>query len=172
MDIFCEYMVKHKKSAKDSVLNVLCVILAVILSMAIMMFFLRFAAIAVLVVAGIWYGVAYIIRSNDIEYEYILTNSILDIDKIMAKKMRKRVMSINFKEIACCEPANGRLAPADSSVKMYDFTGDITGKSVYYVDFNKDGSRVRVYFQPNAKILKNLKSENPGAVTIKEEDIL
>ena len=173
MDFFCEYMVKHKKTAKDNIIVAGSVILGVILSAAAVLFLVRYiAAIAALIVVGIWYGAAYLIRSTDVEYEYILTNSMLDIDKIMSKKVRKRVVkNLNFKEITRCAPTNGEPVPDEPGMKVFDYSGDIADKSVYYVDFKKNGENTRIYFQPNAKMLKNIKMENPHAVTVNPDDI-
>lgn len=174
MDIFCEYMVKRKKEPKDTFIIFGSIVLGIILSFAVLLFLMRYiAAIAVLVVVGIWYGVAYIIRSTDVEYEYILTNSVMDIDKIMAKKSRKRVVrNLDFKEVTRCAPTNGEPLPEEPGIKVLDYSGDITDKSVYYVDFNKNGENTRMYFKPNAKILKNIKTENPRGVTVNPEDIM
>ncbi len=173
MDIFCEHMVKHKKTPKDNVTVIGSIVLGVILSAAVLLFLTRFiGAIAFLLVVGIWYGAAYLIRGTDVEYEYILTNSMLDIDKIMSKKARKRVVkNLNFKEITGCAPTNGEQIPQEPGMKVFDYSGDITDKSVYYVDFNKNGEKTRIYFQPNAKMLKNIKMENPHAVTVNPQDI-
>ncbi len=172
MDIFCEYMVKHKKSPKDSLMSAGLIAAAVFLSLIVFLFlFGRLLGFEVFVVAGIWYGAIYLIRKTNIEFEYILTNSILDIDKIMSKKTRKRVISIDFKSIDVCAPATG-ISTNNPNMKVLDLSGDISGKGVYYVDFAKGSEKYRVFFQPNAKILDNLKKSNPRLVTVNEEDLV
>ncbi len=174
MDIFCEYMVKHKKTAKDSLMVLGYVLAALFLSLIVFLFlFGRMMGLEVLLIAAVWYGAVFLIRKTNIEYEYILTNSILDIDKIMSQKTRKRVISIDFKQIDGCAPANANMAAgnANPSVKVLDLSGDINGKGVYYVDFSKDSTKYRVFFQPNAKILNNIKTVNPRVVTVSEEDV-
>lgn len=172
MDIFCEYMVKHKKTAKDSLMAAGLFIAAVFLSLATFLFlFGRLLGFEVFVIAAIWYGAIYLIRKTNIEFEYILTNSILDIDKIMSKKTRKRVISIDFKNIDVCAPATG-ISTNNPNMKTLDLSGDISGKGVYYVDFAKGSEQYRVFFQPNAKILDNLKKTNPRLVTVNEEDLV
>lgn len=172
MDIFCEYMVKHKKSMKDSLISAGCVFAALFLTLVVFLFlFGRLYGFEVFVIAGVWYGAVWLIRRTNIEYEYILTNSILDIDKIMSQKTRKRVISIDFKQIEGCAPADEHSKAGNPEIKVMDLSGDINGKGVYYVDFSKDSARQRVFFQPNAKILNNLKTVNPRLVTVREEDL-
>ena len=172
MDIFCEYMVKHKKSGKEYLVLVAIIIGAIFLStLSFTLLFGRLLGFEILVFTGIWYGAYVLVGRTEIEYEYILTNGILDIDKIMARRTRKRVISIDFKSIEVCSPAKGIKGSNNPAVKVLDFTGNINGANVYYVDFSKNATMYRVFFQPNSKMLNNLKLANPHKITINEEDI-
>ncbi len=172
MDIFCEYMVKHKKSGKDYLVLAGIVVGAIFLStFSFALLFGRLLGFEVFVFAGIWYGAYVLIGRTEIEYEYILTNGILDIDKIMSRRTRKRVISIDFKSIEVCSSAKGIKGSNNPAVKVLDLTGDINAGNVYYVDFSKDATMYRVFFQPNSKMLNNLKLANPHKITIDEEDI-
>ena len=53
-------------------------------------------------VIGVFYYAYKLIKNSSIEYEYILTNNELDIDKIIAKSARKRMLTVNFREIEIC----------------------------------------------------------------------
>lgn len=172
MDIFCEHMVRHKKNSKDYLIMGLIVICAIFVSTAaFVLLFPILMGLEIFAMLAIWYGAYVLIGRTNIEYEYILTNGVLDIDKIMSKKARKRVISIDFKNIETCAPANGEKGSKNPSVKVLDLTGDINAKNVYYVDFSKDAVMYRVFFQPNANILENLKTANPRNVNVNEEDI-
>lgn len=170
MDVFCEYMVKKKKTFKDSLIVAGIIAAAVFLSLIV--FFFLFGLLfgfEVFVVAGIIYGALIFIRRTDIEYEYILTNSVLDIDKIMSKKTRKRVISIDFKNIEICNHLSEENK--NPSLKILDLSGDIDAKNVYHVDFTKDSTQYRVYIRPNAKMLSKLKLVSPRLVNVREEDL-
>ena len=172
MDIFCEYMVKHKKSGRDYLIMTGIVLGAIFLStMTFALLLGRVFGLEILIFAAIWYGAYILIGRSDVEYEYILTNGILDIDKIMSKRMRKRIISIDFKNIEVCNPANGEKGSKNPAVKVIDLTGNINAKNVYYVDFSKNSTMYRVFFQPNSKILNNLKIVSPRLVNVNEEDI-
>ncbi len=165
MEVFCEHMVERKKTNKEAAIRMGSVAAAIILTLMIILFlFGRIMGLEVLIIFAVWYGVMAIFKRTDIEYEYILTNSTMDVDKIMSRKARKRLVTIDFKSIDECAPADKLEAP--TGVTIMDCTGDFDDGGVYYVDFQKNSQRTRLYFQPNARILQNIKSVNPRQVTI------
>lgn len=164
-------MVKHKKSTKDVLMIAGLISAAIVLSLMLVLFlFGRLMGFELLVLAAVWYFAVMLVRKTSIEYEYILTNSNLDIDKIMSKKARKRVISIDFASIDVCAPADA-AGNADGR-KVLDLSGDIAGSGVYYADFSKNSVRYRVFFQPNSKILSGIKTANPRLVTVRQDDLV
>lgn len=161
MDIFCEYMVAHKKGAKEILIGAGIVFLATFLTMLLLMFWQFIYQIGFLLVVGVWYCAVRFIRKTDIEYEYILTNEILDIDKIMSKSSRKRMISLNLKEISGFEKADKVV---DKESLKLDFSGDIKAHNVYCIDTQKDGKKVRIFFQPSAKMLEGMHKVVPNLV--------
>ena len=161
MDIFCEYIVKKKTTAKDRVTQLGIIFLALFISFLLVLFNNLLFGFGLLLIAAVIYGAIFLIRKTKIEYEYILTNSILDIDKIFAKSSRKRVETIDFKNVE----AFGKAEDAPKyPAKELDYAGDITADNVYYVEYAKNGEKRRVYFQPNQKILNNLHHIAPRIV--------
>ena len=168
MDIFTEYIVKHRLEAKDVLIQIGTGFLAMILTV------LAFGLTAIpgisflitLIIAGIWYGAYWVIKSRYVEYEYILTNSALDFDKIMARSKRKRLLSLDLKEIEILAPVNND-AYKNQVTKIYDCTGD--GKNgVYFIDFMGERGRERVLFQPSEKILDFAYKFNPSKIFIEK----
>ena len=106
MDIFYESIVRKKYEITDYLLAAAIAVAALILSMVLFVLILMFgqylSGIGLLLIVGVWWGAFRLIRGRSIEYEYILTNNELDIDKIIAQRGRKRLCSINFKEIEQC----------------------------------------------------------------------
>ena len=182
MDIFHEFIVKKKKDTTDILLTVGIIFAAIVLT-----FVLLFVTMAVnmqmQVVGGIgfvliflmWWGAKNLISSRNIEYEYILTNSELDIDKIIGRRGRKRLLTVNFREIERCASIRDEKYsyeynnPGSRSIKNY--AGDTDAGRVYFVDFTKDSEPMRVIFQPNERILEGIKKVNPRCVEIKEGDV-
>ena len=93
----------------------------------------------------------------------------------MAKKGRKRVLSIDFKE------AN-LVAGIDDTAHNYEFSGNQTSKIIkvmdftggknigetYFIDIVIENERKYVLFQPTSKMLDAIKKFNPRNVFVME----
>lgn len=172
MDIFIEYIVKHKRGSREYLILFGAVFGALILSLALILFgsvLFQFGGIALLLLAGFWYGAYIAIKFTfNIEYEYILTNNELDVDKIMAKSRRKRIITIDFKNIHICAPIDSpehkyEYENTEGITKVYDFTG-IGQEKNYFIDTEREGARVRVIFSPTEKILEAVYKFNPRKI--------
>lgn len=173
MDIFLEQIVKHKKSAVDYVKIVLMTVLAVILIaigfVANFIYGRYLFGLGYLVIAAICYGYYLLIGMFNVEYEYILTNDEMDIDKIVAKKGRKHVTEINFREIELCARVNDSEYSAEANntdgfVSIIDASGNKNDDNVYFVDYHTDSGKCRVYFQPTEKIIDAVYKFNPRKI--------
>ena len=93
MDTFFEQLVTIKKTGK-TYLAYVGIALAALIVMAAAYLFLPtlFIVIAALCI----YGAYKLYSMLNIEYEYIITNSTMDIDKITAKSSRKRILSFEL----------------------------------------------------------------------------
>lgn len=184
-DIYLEYMVKKKKSAGQKALIALAVAAAIIISLAMLVFIYAMAiylsgtqvgsftfSIGLVIIALLWYGAYLIIGMQNVEYEYILTNSEMDMDKIMSKRGRKHIVSFDFKDIAVCACVDDGEHNSDFKnvqvQKTYDLVGDKSVGNVYYVDFYEDSERVRVLFQPTYKLVSSAKRYNPRNIFVYE----
>lgn len=169
MDIFYEYLVKRDKTPADKKIIILVntmAVLATLFSMFVLGMFMR--GWEFLIIIGVWYGAMRLKSKTNVEYEYILTNSILDIDRITAQKKRKRIISVDFQNIEKCEP---KIADAQASggTEILNLTGNIKGDNVYYVDFYKASQKCRLFFQPDTAMMDYIKSINPRRVLLAEE---
>lgn len=170
MDIFCEFIVRHKKSIKDYLIMAGADIAAMILVFAVILFYNYTFGFGFFIIAAIIYGAYILIRSRFVEYEYALTNNELDIDKIMAKKKRKHILTVDFKQTEICAAVNDGNYSSEynntaSLTKTYDFTG-ICDYDVYFADFNTGSGRIRILFNPNDKMKDSLRIINPRSVHI------
>ena len=165
MDIFCEYMIKRKKGAKEIGITAGLIFAAIFVSLLLIVFLRQYSFAFI---CGVWYGAWWLIRRTDKEFEYILTSAILDIDKIMAKSSRKRILSIDLKEIsACCAIED----MAEVCEKIIDVTPNGVEDGVYAIDFEKNGQKKRLLFKPDKKMLNQIKKASPSLVTLRAEDI-
>ena len=176
-DVFIEQMVKKNFESKDWMIIAALGFAAVFLSILVFVLALgilpQLSTIGLLLIAGIWYGYYILVTRRRIEYEYILTNSEMDIDKIMAKRTRKRVASFDFKEaelVACVKDNshNHVMKNAENNIKVLDYSGDSEHYDVYFADINLNGERRIILFRPTSKMLEGIKRFNPRNVHIME----
>ncbi len=172
MDLFMEYLVQHKRTGKDFLI-IFGIIAAAFVLLALSTLLLLVPAVSgiwLLIAAGIVFFAYKLINRTSVEYEYILTNNELDIDRINAKSTRKRVANINFAGIDICackdDPAHKSEFENSSSItKTIDCTGDgING--VYFIDYTDDNGRTRVIFQPPVSLVEKARKYNPSKIFI------
>lgn len=86
MDTFVEQIVAKKKGAKEIAVIAGTIFLIVVLVFVLFMFLGYFSlVIDMLLIYGAWW----LITSQNIEYEYSVTNGDIDIDQIIAQRKRK-----------------------------------------------------------------------------------
>ncbi|MBQ7794908.1 MAG: hypothetical protein IJ366_10385 [Clostridia bacterium] len=179
MDIFSEYIVSKRKTGTDYAIIFGIIVAASLLTVILMLLttaFIQYAGgIGLLLIVGCWWGALKLIKARNIEYEYILTNHELDIDKIIARNGRKRLCTINFRQIEQCasvtDPNFAHIFNNTEGKTVKNYAGDMESGLVYFVDYSKESERIRVIFQPNEKILDGIKKANPRLVAVKDGDI-
>ena len=92
-----------------------------------------------LAIAAVWYGVYRLCNSRSVEYEYIVINNNLDIDKIMAKKRRTKLVELDIKDasiMACVddEENNDVYKNIDKSVKVLDLGAKNPNLYTYFIE--------------------------------------
>lgn len=149
-DFYAECLVEKSSTAGDTVKKVLIGLGTAILAAAAFWFILF--PMSLFIIFAIFYGAYYLMTGIDAEYEYILTNGDFDIDKIIGKRKRKRLVSASIGDFT----AFGPLSEA----------GDFSGTTVlassgsgqdYYADYvHKTEGNVRLIFTPSEKILDGM----------------
>ena len=159
MDIFVEQIVKKEVSGKDWALRIIIGIAMGVLS-AVGLFILLWipfmSFLGLLLIAGVIWGGYRLITNTDCEYEYIVTNGEIDIDKIIAK--RKRVRLLTAKASAFEAFGEYENAPdTEDGVTTVSATGaNESGEDtkIYYADFkHPSAGNVRLIFSPNEKVI-------------------
>lgn len=165
MDIFREQIVERKKNTKDMAIIAGIVALTLLLSFVLISIA---GALAFLLLCGLWYGAWRLITGKNIEYEYIITDTILDIDKIIAKRSRKRILSIELADAERFMPISDM---PNIDVKTVDATPNGIEDGVYGVDFSSNAQMQRLLFKPDKKFLNSAKMARPSLVVLRREDI-
>ncbi len=99
MDVFNEQIVKIKSGAKNISLKILLWLAALLLVFLTFLFIDYLNTIAIIIIGGLFYGAYKLSSRLNVEYEYILTNGELDVDKIVAQSTRRRMVTIKCSDI-------------------------------------------------------------------------
>ena len=155
MDHYNEQLVQKRTETSDIVKRVLIIIATVILSAicAFGAFVFGFMPLIV-VIFGIFYLSWYLITATSVEYEYIITNNDMDIDKITGRRKRKRLITVKLNTVTeWGEYKEGMGVNADATV----MASDASGESVWYVlaKHEKFG-KVMVLFNPTEETAINI----------------
>lgn len=164
MDTFMEQIVVRRSTPLDLIKR-LGIILAAMICIFLFLFILPalpntigqlFSMLGIVFALVILYGAYYLIGGTSIEYEYIMTGGELDIDKIIAKKRRRRIISING-------TAFTQVAHYHTGVNLKGLTkimacSSLTDDHTYYAQFEHPthGKGV-LLFTPNDQILQELR---------------
>ena len=154
MDIFIEQLYEMQPTVsallKKAGLIAVGSILIFILLFVALFIFPGFASIFFLLAAGVGYFAYILCGKLNVEYEYILTGGIVDIDRITNRKSRKRILSFN------CADINGigsvERVPQGREVKYFCSKDD--GK------YFSLGDKI-IVFAPNERFKEELKKSLP-----------
>ncbi len=168
MDIFIEEMVKKEKSTKETLFSV-AVLIAAVLIIGFLFFIVMpisqlFSSIVILLMVGVGYGAYTFIGFQNKEFEYTLVNSALDVDKILNKKIRRRVTSVNLYELE----AFGTLGNPEyenyknnSMVKKIDASRSSDDPATIYFVYNAKSVKTLLLFTPSERIVNIVKKLYP-----------
>ncbi|MDR2559752.1 MAG: hypothetical protein LBC86_09480 [Oscillospiraceae bacterium] len=169
MDNFVEQIVVKKTELKDNLKRLaffsggmaLCLLLLTI-GMNIFELMPVFLFLNIGVVWLVWF----LFQSTFIEYEYIVTNNELDVDKIIARKRRKRLITIKINQAEDWgEYSDGK--GADSSVTVQAHDCGYTNLWYIVTQHDKYG-KTTVFFSPNMKVLEVMNKAVPYGLRKKE----
>ena len=166
---FNEYMIKRKKSAALKLLSVLIYFAATILALLSLVLLLRYSGIGLLVAVAFYYFAHKISSQMNKEFEYIRTEDIVDIDVIMNKTKRKRLISFSVKNaeiIASVNNTSYNTKLKESFSKVIDATSGRRDANVYFAIISDKNTLVK--FEPPYSILTNLQVYAPSKVIIDE----
>mgnify|MGYP006926041630 FL=1 len=153
MDTFFEQIIAVKKSGKEIAAITGIWLLAFVVCFLLVFFMGYLGSFAFLLIAGALFGAFKLSSRFNVEYEYIVTNGTMDIDKIINKSSRKRVLSFELATVSRLEKFNQGLLSSVNSKEIvaacnlndpeaYLMVSSVEGKGTYYLIFAPD-ERVR-----------------------------
>jgi len=164
MDVFVEQIIAKRKTPKDLILCILISLAIPVISFVALVFLKSFA---IFVFAGGCYGAWFLISGMNIEYEYSVTNGDLTIDKIIAKRKRKRVVNLDCKSIE----AFGVYDPKKFANRSFDNrfivgSHELSPGQWYATVRHKKFNHTLIVFEPEQRVLDALKPFLPKLVAI------
>lgn len=160
MDTFAEEIIKRRFGPREFGLMFLILTGAAVVTFAalyLLPIVLPSIMVSFLVAAAAWYGAYYFITSLNVEFEYSVTNSDITVDSIIYHRKRKRVASVDAKNVE----EMGKVTPEIRSKKFQKeiLAGDMQGElEAWYMVFNhKNFGHTILYFTPSEKVLNAIK---------------
>ncbi len=181
-DMYSEKLIRRKPSSK--IIAIKAAIATATMFLAYLAFYILCSsleligfmpiAVAAIIFVG-WKAFTYF----NAEFEYTVTNGSLDIDKIVAKKSRKRLVSIPAKGIELLAPYTdeyrGRYENG-AFKETIDARESETSDAWFVIGDCAKGGRVRILFEPSERMLyifeKNIPLKMPVRPEIDERYIL
>lgn len=155
MDHYNEQLVRKQSEPKDMAVRALIVFFALAVTFIAVTAALLFNFLPLIVVAGGACYLAYLLMGNTfIEYEYIVTNNDLDIDKISGKRKRKRLITVKLNTVRDWGEYTGR---EQVNVNATVMASDASGYNAWYLvaEHEKYGT-VMVIFTPVRETVENI----------------
>ncbi len=178
MDFFNENLVPRKKTGKDAIIIVGVILLGIVLTCALALFLFGMPIVGqfvLLLIAGVWYVAYKLISRRRVEFEYIVTNGDMDVDKIVAKRKRTRLLSVNAKEIEVMAPIDDPNFQRDQQniniMERLDVSSGDPQARRYFAVFMKEGKRTLIIFEPTRKMLAIFKRYRPQNIHLAPEDV-
>jgi len=169
MDVFIEQIVAKKPDSRDSFLKI-CLLIGTVALCGIFgaasYIFAQLSFVAITAIAAIpgaiWLGVQFI-KGLGVEYEYILTNKELDIDKITGKSKRRRMVTFdlsNAVELNLYDQTATQSALANADVTV--FAHDNTYTNMWYLVVKHDAhGKTVLLFNPDNEFAAKLNKALP-----------
>ena len=162
-DLYSELLVKKEPTAKDSIVKYGMIVLTVLAVGAGL--FIRPLLLLVAVALGV--ASYFVIPRTDLEYEYLFVNGEFDIDMVMAKSKRKKVMSVNLSEADLIAPLNSHKMDyynGNSRMKTLDYSSGNPEHKRFAIIMKAGGENSRIIIEPDDEMAKAIKNSAPSKV--------
>lgn len=102
----------------------------------------------------------------DIEYEYLYLDKEISIDKVMSKERRKHVCTLDLSKMEVMAPDNSHELDSYKArnLSVKDYSSRTEDAKPYMVVYNGDAGLELIKIEPNAAMLKAIKTVFPRKV--------
>ncbi len=156
MDSYKEQIVKVKPTFATYACKIMIWVLAVLIGFAGFYFALQMKfPFLILISAAIIYSAYKVNSMLNIEFEYIATNGSVDVDKIINKSSRKRLVSFECNKVEGVKKYSSDHQK-NSGVKTFVCTDDMENAYVFTVS-TKEFGKSEVILSPNENFINHIK---------------
>ena len=168
MDIFIEELVKRKRTPSDYLLAVGIVPLAIVLIFTVLGMLLPtssyFGIIIIILAVAAMYGAHYVIGLSNVEYEYSLANTYIDVDKITNKNKRKKLATASIRNLESFGTKNnpdfGKYIKNPDVTKVYACR-ELAADDVFFIIYRQGEKKMMLIFTPSERIIEQITKRNP-----------
>ncbi len=166
MDNISEQLVPRISTGSDKAKKILVSLGAIVVASVIMWLAIVFGIYSlVIVVVFVLYGGVWLVSNMNVEYEYIITNNEMDIDKIIGRRKRKRMITIN---LGSAEEFSPYTSSPDVNVDATVRASSGSEKNAHYlIAQHFSYGKVMLIFNPNEKTREAIMQEIPSSLRIK-----
>lgn len=160
-DVFIEEIIKKKMEPLDWLLILVVFTVCLGLTGVFLFFTLIFPFCLVLAGLTVYFGYFFITRRS-VEFEYSLTNDTFDVDKIIAKRTRKRLISTsvrNFDDFGPYHPEEH--AQKQYEKKYFSCSSQKADDLWYFVAKGSNEGNTLVVFNGSERLLQAIKEQLP-----------
>ena len=162
-DLYSELLVKKEPTARDAIVKYGLIVLTVLAA------FTGLFISPIVLVAAIALGIVsfFVIPRTDLEYEYLFVNGEFDIDMVMAKSKRKKVMTMNLSEADLIAPLNSHKMDyynGNDRMKTLDYSSGNPTHKRFAIIIKTGGENSRVIIEPDEQMAQAIKNSAPSKV--------
>lgn len=166
MDVFKEFIVRKELSAREKVTMFLIMIASTALGLGlfIVLMFTVLRMFGLLIAAGCAYGGWRLVTRNFVEYEYIITNRDLDIDKIINQSARKRLCTIDLPKVTELGKYSEAIIAAENETLVKASANSLELEDYYLRFDHKSLGKCLLIFTPSEEIMEIIEQSVPRNV--------
>ncbi|MBR5152386.1 MAG: hypothetical protein IKW60_02540 [Clostridia bacterium] len=176
MDIVVEQLVKRKKTRQSYTGMFFAIASGLVLFWLFVMVLSEipgFSTISLFLFAGMVYLIYLMASSANLEFEYSFVNGALDVDKIVNRRRRVAIASLNARKIekmASVRDGEFQRLNGDSNIAKVYAISHRDDEGQYYVLYEGEKGMCMLVFQPNDEIKDGFYRLNPRKVFLDDKN--
>lgn len=167
MDSYAEQIVKKADGGSDNLKRTACLVGGVLAAIVLVILFasVHYTLIGSVLGVGAFYAGLYLGTNFDIEYEYLIVNGDFDIDKILAKRRRKKFISLKLSSIENIGKYSNDMTEGDDVTLIWAVGNGADSGDTFFADFNHSTyGKCRLLFSPSVRVLREIKNGVKGSL--------